>query len=460
MIVKLAILAALGIITGACANSPGLEIQAQDMCAFPKSYLEVDTFDRGAAFAGNPTQPFARRLIADYGAEPPMPMRRADEPISESMLFISGGSQDGAFGAGFLHGWAASRPKGLPRFKVVTGISTGAIMATHALLDRTDVIQDNYRIQRESDILESYLGDASPGSISGALTVVRKGAVGNLNPMRRLLHHAINDEVLKSVAAEADGGRKLYVGAVDVDLGQAVVFHMSEMAVAYREAAKASDELRQDRIRGCYLDAIVASSSVPMAAPPQFIDNRMYIDGGARFGILTDEIGTAAREINRLWETGALKHRTALRPHLYVLINGTITVEPRCGKADTTLCAKLPSGSPIGAHAKWNLLDVAERSLGILINQIYRFSNERIHLRADGNGFKADTQRIGEDIATFKTPVDLPGNGTSQFSCPEWKVEDERLERPKPLEFHPRYMRCLVQYGTMRAQESGWARFE
>src|SRR5947207_2377511 len=50
-----------------------------------------------------------------------------------SVLVLSGGDQDGAFGAGFLHGWRQARG-GRPSFDIVTGVSTGALMATFAFL--------------------------------------------------------------------------------------------------------------------------------------------------------------------------------------------------------------------------------------------------------------------------------------------------------------------------------------
>src|SRR5437763_12834822 len=47
-------------------------------------------------------------------------------------LAISGGGDDGAFGAGILAGWSAAGTR--PQFKAVTGISTGALIAPFAYL--------------------------------------------------------------------------------------------------------------------------------------------------------------------------------------------------------------------------------------------------------------------------------------------------------------------------------------
>ena len=49
-----------------------------------------------------------------------------------NLLSLSGGGQNGAFGAGLLIGWRESGQR--PQFDVVGGVSTGALLAPHALL--------------------------------------------------------------------------------------------------------------------------------------------------------------------------------------------------------------------------------------------------------------------------------------------------------------------------------------
>jgi Predicted esterase of the alpha-beta hydrolase superfamily len=48
------------------------------------------------------------------------------------MLAISGGGDNGAFAAGFLNGWTKEGTR--PQFKLVTGVSTGALIAPFAFL--------------------------------------------------------------------------------------------------------------------------------------------------------------------------------------------------------------------------------------------------------------------------------------------------------------------------------------
>jgi hypothetical protein len=49
-----------------------------------------------------------------------------------TLLAISGGGANGAFGVGLLAGWTESGKR--PQFEVVTGVSTGAIIAPFAYL--------------------------------------------------------------------------------------------------------------------------------------------------------------------------------------------------------------------------------------------------------------------------------------------------------------------------------------
>lgn len=59
-------------------------------------------------------------------------------------LVVSGGGDDGAFGAGLLNGWTASG--GRPAFKIVTGISTGALIAPSPFSARSTTLPCGRRI--------------------------------------------------------------------------------------------------------------------------------------------------------------------------------------------------------------------------------------------------------------------------------------------------------------------------
>lgn len=72
-----------------------------------------------------------------------------------SGLSLSGGGDHGAFGAGFLKGWSESGSR--PVFKIVSGISTGAMIAPFALLgsEYDDELESAYTTVSAADIYES-----------------------------------------------------------------------------------------------------------------------------------------------------------------------------------------------------------------------------------------------------------------------------------------------------------------
>src|SRR5687768_3028144 len=85
------------------------------------------------AFAGRPSESMARDFEASLKQESPGDFSPGpDGVIRYPHLALSGGGANGAFGAGFLNGWTQTGKR--PVFKIVTGVSTGALMAPFAFL--------------------------------------------------------------------------------------------------------------------------------------------------------------------------------------------------------------------------------------------------------------------------------------------------------------------------------------
>lgn len=357
----------------------------------------------------------------------------------DSMLFLSGGSQHGAFGAGFLQRWQERRHGTLPDFVVVTGISTGSILATFAFVGDADAAVRGYEISDESELITPYarLSNGKIG-LSGAKALVRRGALADLVPLSRRLDRALTDTIMEDVAKQAARSRKLYVGVVNVDTGEAEAIDLTDLAV--RWAAAAPGSAARAKIKSCYIAAIIASASAPVAAPPMFIDNREYIDGGARFGVFSDEIGSV---LNAQGIPGAL-----VSPRMsYIIVNGTLVVQKDCGTT-AAACSDpqtgLPGWQPGLPHRSWSFLDLAQRSEDILTNQIYRFSADHIAARAEAASDGVRFTKIGADSDGYQADLSGSGLGTGTKTCAQWNSDDAKSE---PLQFHPRYMRCLIDYG-------------
>ncbi len=168
-----------------------------------------------------------------------------------SYLALSGGGADGAFGAGLLNGWTARGDR--PQFKVVTGISTGALIAPFAFLgsDYDDELKAVYTTIQSKDVFV----------MRGILTILRGDAVGDTAPLGKLAAKYIDKTVLTRVAEEHRKGRRLYIGTTNLDAQRPVVWDMGVIA-----------SVGTDEALDLFRTVLIASASIPGAFPPQYID--------------------------------------------------------------------------------------------------------------------------------------------------------------------------------------------
>lgn len=381
------------------------------------------------------------------------------------ILALSGGSEHGAFGAGVLQGWGGNG--NLPEFQVVTGISTGAILATYAFVDDAAAAVEGYTINAESDIIHVYAKpkDGKPDA-GNYLSLLEKGSFANLDPLRNRLSGFLTDDVFAKVTSRHVAGARLFIGATDADSGDAVAFDMGDMAARY----VAAPTTEKPAIKDCYISAIIASSSAPIAAPPAFIDNTMFIDGGTRFGLFSDSVLEAFfRRQNGLtdayvWEDDAHNDQGNIpnppietsAPVVYAIINGTLELPKRpCPKADKRLCTKdKPLGGKDDKHKDWNILNLALNAEHILVNEVYRFSALAVEADACEQAGCFNFLRIETNVNNFEYIFPDKDGVLVSAACPEWQQVDDELD--DPLEFHKRYMRCLIAYGEKSVEEAKW----
>jgi len=190
-----------------------------------------------------------------------------------NLLSISGGGQNGAFGAGFLNGWRESGRR--PEFDIVGGVSTGALLATHALLGTAAddaMLEEMYTQITKDDI---YKRRRLMSIVSGT------DALRDTAPLQALIAKYINRQTLARVAAAYDDGRLLFVGTTNVDYGQTWVWNMSLIAKAEKL------EL--------YRKVLLASASFPVVFPPVEIDGHLFVDGAARSNVVVAGMGGMER---------------------------------------------------------------------------------------------------------------------------------------------------------------------
>lgn len=458
------------VLAAACQINPPRTPSATEACSIPREALPTPQPDDPASAGLGDEQPFQTRLRGLLSAAS-APSGFAAAPPKVNLLFLSGGSQKGAFGAGFLKGWS-ERPGGLPKFDLVTGVSAGAILASAAFIGDGDGAAQRFSsINRESDVLTPFAKRGANGEIakSSYPGIARHGAAADLAPMRASLVQYLTSPRpgssvprIAEVREEAMKGRHLYVGAVDLDSGQFVAFDLS----GYLR----SQPVITRKVVDCYADAVLASSSVPLAALPVFIDGRIYVDGGARNGMFGMQL------INQLLELASSGGGDpALAPNLYLLVNGTQEIDPDCGayrkqkiappgpSQEQDRFCKATVGNSAAAPPRrptWSLDGVGMRSVDVLVNQVYRanaqatFQAYQLAFRtADGFRFA----RMRPDAPDFRLGDYSCGSGAGYVSSdgrPTWYDLDDKAYLP--LEFYPNYMKCLIAYGASRARQERW----
>ena len=201
-----------------------------------------------------------KRYLASTGHKGPLP--------PAVYLAISGGGDAGAFGAGLLNGWTKAGNR--PQFKLVTGISTGALIAPFAFLGPTydDRLKDFYTNIGPADIVEHR-------SLWAAVT---DDALADNRPLWNRVAKEVDRALLDEIAAEYDKGRLLLIATSDLDSRQAVIWNMTKIASS-----------RDPRALELFRTVMVTSAAIPGAFPPTMIDveaggkayQEMHVDGGA-----------------------------------------------------------------------------------------------------------------------------------------------------------------------------------
>ncbi len=184
-----------------------------------------------------------------------------------AFLAISGGGDNGAFSAGLLNGW--SEAGGRPTFKLVTGVSTGALIAPFAFLG-----------PKYDDALEEFYTNVSPADIlvrRSLIAAINDDALADNRPLWDRIEQEVDQAFLDEIAAEYEKGRLLLIRTVDLDARQSVLWNMTKIAAS-----------RDPRALHLFRSIMIASASVPGAFPPEMIDveaggrtyQEMHVDGG------------------------------------------------------------------------------------------------------------------------------------------------------------------------------------
>jgi len=229
-------------------------------------------------------------------------------PKPPSFLAISGGGSNGAFGAGVLFGWTAAGTR--PEFVVVTGISTGSLIAPFAFLGPPydELLKQAYTDISGKDIYEK----------KGVLAILGSESVADNTPLRHLVSRYVTDSMVADIALQHNRGRRLLIGTTNLDAERPVVWDIGSIA-------NSGDPGRKKLIQ----DILVASASIPGLFPPVNIKvvadgksyDEMHVDGGTSNQAFMFPTDFSLKQADKDAKRGKV-NRT-----LYVLRNGKVTPE-------------------------------------------------------------------------------------------------------------------------------------
>jgi predicted acylesterase/phospholipase RssA len=355
-----------------------------------------------AGCASRPTElPFAAPALArmaivsaaDADGTPlgdPAPVRQLGR--RHDVLLLSGGGSVGAFGAGVLVGWTQAGSR--PQFDVVTGISTGALMATLAFLGPS----------RDADLARIYTQTTTRDVMKrrGIVGFAKRASLYDRGPLERMTAELVTEQLLDDVAAEHRKGRRLFIGTTNLDNGVATVWDMGRIA--------ASGDPGRAQL---YRQVLLASAAVPGVFAPVYISQSdgppaMHVDGGIKQALLFRSYMIDPRGTDE---------------HVWTLVNGRVSF------VGNTRLSGSNSGSIIGRSVAEMLRTITYRS----VQRIYgmaRNAGAQYHL-----AFLPDEQEEPSPIAFDPAAMQrLFEAGRAIGAKGQWQTEPPRLERYERVE--------------------------
>jgi hypothetical protein len=283
---------AILLVPAACTTLPRADFSAQE-----QRIAEIPGFEGIRTWGDGVPDDFQRN---DFTL--PRPSAR-----TAHYLALSSGGAGGAFGAGVLAGWTAKGTR--PTFDLVSGVSTGALIAPFAFLgsDYDQQLSDIYTSGAASSVFRNKL--LALGLLSSGLL--------QAEPLRRLIESYASEKLLAAVAQEHRKGRRLLVATTNMDAQRPVVWDMGKIAASGRPGALK-----------LFRDVLVASASIPAEFPPVLIDvqaagrriQEMHADGGTSLQVFIVPEGLLAK-------ASSFRPRQGTRANLYIVINNALMPE-------------------------------------------------------------------------------------------------------------------------------------
>jgi predicted patatin/cPLA2 family phospholipase len=270
-------------------------------------------------FWGDETPPNLSALIKEKFAQ----MRASRPQLIKSgnkaqirFLTVSGGGSDGAFGAGLLVGWSATGTR--PEFELVTGVSTGALIAPFAFLGKQydPILKEMYTTYSTDAFLKKR---PVKGLLGGSSLASNK-------PLAGLIAKYVDQKFMAEIAAAHRTGRRLLIGTTNLDAQRPVTWDMGKIATSGNPEAL-----------HLFRNVLLASAAIPGVFPPVFIKvqadgktyDEMHVDGGT-----TNQVFLLP---NQLMVAKVVERKTRFNPRrrVYVIRNGRVGPEHKAVRVGT-----------------------------------------------------------------------------------------------------------------------------
>jgi hypothetical protein len=272
-----------------------------------------------------------------------------------SLIAFSGGGKFGAYSAGVVCGMSSAGCR--PCFDIVTGVSTGSLVATLTFLgpEYDARMEQLYTTMKTEDIVTE----------KGLFAILTSDSAYDSSPLAKLIAREVTEDVICKVANEHKKGRKLFVGTTYIDARRITIWDMGAIAC--------SD--RPDRLT-LFRKVLLASCSVPGGLPPVEFDvtyngvpyKELHVDGGASSQLFIR--ANMLPEMNK--EYVAAGYRPFEGSEAYLVVAGKIYSDPECTKDKLLKIIGAASSSIIYSATRNDLGRIANLCFyaGIKYNQI------------------------------------------------------------------------------------------
>jgi predicted acylesterase/phospholipase RssA len=387
-------------------------------CVKPR---RVPPVDPGGEFRWQPVdaaEPFGTRgipLTVSTGAQGVVQAgHTSSAPVTPSkpktILALSGGGMYGSYTAGVLNGWTKAGNR--PEFDIVSGISTGGLIAPLAFLgpDYDDQMKLIYTRVTRREIF-TYRNWA---------TIPFRDAVATTAPLREIVDAGMTDDVILRLAAEHRKGRRLYIGTTNLDTRRFVTWDLG--AIATRAESRERSDLKA--AKKLVVDVLIASCSLPGVFPPVPIEvevdgkkyTELHVDGG-----VTSSVFLPTQVIDALTPDPRLPARVHRPADLYVILAGKAF--PDGGPVEPRLLQVL--GVFLGtAQAAQNRRDLSNLyHMAKLANMNFRMTAVSPELPTPAGGLEFDRKEMNR---LFDEGMRI-GQGNLW-----WNAPPERMPKPSP----------------------------